>query len=396
MVLIRRSIQQTLKLVSKRLPWREPVLITTTDTALALSTLCQEAAYKKVLLFTDQTLVALPKTQALIDTLKHSIHVRVIQDVTPNPTTDYVEGLLASHQDIEWDALIALGGGSVIDVAKAFAVRLAKPHKSLYAMRGLLKVRKTLRPLIAIPTTAGSGSEATVAAVLTDTQRQRKFAITDLSLIPKYAILDPTWLIGLPAHIGAQTGMDALTHAIEALLSRSATPQSDGYALEALTLIHEHLVASLQEPKPLESLTAMLKASHYAGLAFTRAYVGYVHALSHPLSALYNTPHGLANAVLLPKVLRAYGDVIYPHLTRFNHHLGLSPSEEPLTFIDWIDTLSQQLKMPKTLPGLDAKDFSTLIRYAHQEVNPTYPVPRYLTDEEMMALYQSLMTKETL
>lgn len=391
MVLIRRSIQRGLKLVSKWLPWRGPHVLETTDTESVLKSLCHDLGFKQVLLMTDQTLVKLPKTQALIAAFEEPLRLHVIDTVTPNPTTDYVESLLADHQHQHYDALVALGGGSVIDVAKAFAARLAKPRKTLYAMRGLLKVRSKLTPIIAIPTTAGSGSEATVAAVLTDLSKGRKFAITDLSLIPTHAILDPTWLVGLPKAVAAQTGMDALTHAVEALLSRGATKQTDAYALEAMTLIHQHLQPSLKEPKPLESLTAMLKASHLAGLAFTRAYVGYVHAMSHPLSARYNTPHGLANALLLPKVLHAYGGAIHPQLIRFNAHLNLDAKEDPKRFIRWVEDLSLALELPGKLNKLQAKDFPILIRYAHQEVNPTYPVPRYFTDEEMENIYQTLI-----
>ena len=395
MRIFERLIQKSLKLISRMLPWREPTKLEGINSTETLPTLCREEGYQEVLIFTDKTLAQLPKTVQLLKNLKaHNIEVTLVDTITPNPTTEKVETLFEAYQAQPFDALIALGGGSVIDVVKAYAVRLAKPKKTLWSLRGLLKVRQTLMPIIAIPTTAGSGSEGTVAAVITDSERGIKFAMTDLSLIPKFAILDPTWLVGLPQTVAAQTGMDALTHAIEAALSQSATKQTNHHAYEAMTLIKNHLQKAISDPHDLDAQKAMLKASHLAGLAFTRAYVGYVHALSHPLSARYNTPHGLANAMLLPRVLRMYGHKIHAKLIAFNHHLALENADDPNRFIQFIEALNDHLGMPKTLPEIEDKDIAWLIQQAKKEIHPTYPVPTYLKDAQLRELYQSMSPKE--
>ena len=395
MRIFERIIQKSLKLISKLLPWREPIRLEGLQSTEELPALCQKEGYHDVLIFTDNTLAKLPKTVQLLKALKaHNIEVTLVDTITPNPTTKMVETLFEAYRTHPFDALVALGGGSVIDVAKAYAVRLAKPKKTLWSLRGLLKVRKTLRPIVAVPTTAGSGSEGTVAAVITDSERGIKFAITDLSLIPKFAILDPTWLVGLPKTVAAQTGMDALTHAVEAALSQSATKKTNHYAYEAMSLIKTNLQKAMSDPHDLEAQTAMLKASHLAGLAFTRAYVGYVHALSHPLSARYNTPHGLANAMLLPRVLRMYGKKIHVKLIALNHHLALENADDPNSFIHFIEALNDQLGMPKTLPEIEEQDIAWLIQQAKKEIHPTYPVPTYLKDVELEELYASMNAKE--
>lgn len=395
MRIFERIIQKSLKLISKLLPWREPIRLEGLQSTEELPTLCQKEGYHDVLIMTDNTLAKLPKTVQLLKALKaHNIEVTLVDTITPNPTTKMVETLFETYRTHSFDALVALGGGSVIDVAKAYAVRLAKPKKTLWSLRGLLKVRKTLMPIIAIPTTAGSGSEGTVAAVITDSERGIKFAITDLSLIPKFAILDPTWLVGLPETVAAQTGMDALTHAVEAALSQSATKKTNHYAYEAMRLIKNNLQKAISNPHDLDAQTAMMKASHLAGLAFTRAYVGYVHALSHPLSARYNTPHGLANAMLLPRVLRVYGNKIHAKLIAFNHHLTLENPDDPNRFIHFIEALNDDLGMPKTLPEIETQDIAWLIQQAKKEIHPTYPVPTYLKDAELEELYASMNAKE--
>ena len=202
--------------------------------------------------------------------------------------------------------LSVLGGGSSLDCAKAVGARAAKPKQSLAKMKGILKVHKRLPLLIAIPTTAGTGSETTLAAVITDAETRHKYTINDFPLIPRYAVLDPKVTLSLPPFITATTGMDALTHAVETYIGNSTTYRTRKDALLAVRLIFENIDTVYTDGKDVNARRNMLHASFYAGCAFTKSYVGYVHAVAHSLGGEYNVPHGYANAVLLPFVLEAY------------------------------------------------------------------------------------------
>ena len=265
-----------------------------------------------------------------------------------------------------------------MDAAKAAAARLARPDKPLSQLVGLLKVRRRIPPLIAVPTTAGTGSETTIAAVVTGSDHH-KYAISDLCLIPRYAILDPALTVGLPPHITAETGMDALTHAVEAYLSRFYnTKQTRLLAENAVVTIFTHLERAYRDGTSLPDRAAMLQASFDAGAAFTRASVGNVHAIAHTLGGLYGVPHGLANAVLLPLVLEDYGKAAYPRLARLAALVGLKgESEESLAkaFIAEIRAMNTRMGIPDRFDCIRKEDIPLMATWAAQEANPVYPVP---------------------
>ena len=265
-----------------------------------------------------------------------------------------------------------------MDAAKAAAARLARPERSLSRLAGLLKVRRRVPPLIAVPTTAGTGSETTIAAVITGSDHH-KYAVSDLCLIPRYAILDPTLSAGLPPHITAETGMDALTHAVEAYLSRFYnTGMTRALAESAVVTIFAHLERAYRDGVSLEDRAAMLQASFDAGAAFTRASVGNVHAIAHTLGGLYGTPHGLANAVLLPLVLEDYGAAAYPRLARLAWLVGL-PGEtkeaRAKAFIAEIRAMNARMGIPDHFDTIREEDIPLMSKWASQEANPVYPVP---------------------
>ena len=264
-----------------------------------------------------------------------------------------------------------------MDAAKAAAARLARPEKTVPQLGGLLKVRRRVPPLIAVPTTAGTGSETTIAAVVTD--GHHKYAISDLCLIPRYAILDPTLSTGLPPRITAETGMDALTHAVEAYLSRFYnTGMTRALAESAVVAIFAHLERAYRDGASLDDRAAMLQASFDAGAAFTRASVGNVHAIAHTLGGLYGVPHGLANAVLLPLVLEDYGAAAYPRLAHLARLLGLKGDTEATrakAFIAEIRAMNARMNVPDRLDCIRDEDIPLMARWAAQEANPVYPVP---------------------
>lgn len=280
-----------------------------------------------------------------------------------------------------------------MDCAKAAGARIVKPKQSIRKMKGLLKVHKRLPLLIAIPTTAGTGSETTLAAVITDSEKHHKYPINDFSLIPRYAVLDYHETMGLPKGITATTGMDALTHAVEAYIGNSTTKETRLMAEEAVHLIYQHLKAAYDNGKDKEARSGMLKAAYCAGVAFTKSYVGYVHAVAHSLGGQYGTPHGLANAVILPVVLRLYGSACEKKLARLAKNAGvvdkkMKDKEAAACFIDWIQTMNDSMGIPRTLPEILEKDIPVMARHADSEGNPLYPVPVLMNRKELERIYQ--------
>lgn len=280
-----------------------------------------------------------------------------------------------------------------MDCAKGVGARLARPKKRLSKLRGVLKVRKKIPLLIAIPTTAGSGSETTIAAVLVDSQTRFKYAINDFPLIPKYAVLDEEVTKSLPSNIVSSTGMDALTHAIEAYIGRSGNKETNSNALEAIKLVFNNLEKAYYEPTA-DVRKNMLLASHLAGKAFTKAYVGYVHALSHALSGKYNVPHGLANAVILPIVLKEYGKAIYKKLYQIAIYCDLVDNDCPYNkaaeiVINKIEKLNEIFNHPKVLE-VRSEDLYELSHHADKEANPLYPVPVLWNRKELEKMYKKI------
>ena len=253
---------------------------------------------------------------------------------------------------------------------------------------------KKLPPFFAVPTTAGTGSETTVAAVVTDPETHEKNAINDICLRPKFAVLDPELTVGLPPHITSTTGMDALTHAVEAYIGRSNTKQTREQAEKATKLIFDNIEEAYNNGKDYEARANMLKGSYWAGCAFTRAYVGYVHAIAHNLGGLYGTPHGLANAVILPYVLEWYGDCIYPQLAKLADIVGItgsSEAEKAQAFIAAIKKLNADMNIPTTFDFIKEEDLPTLIGRALKEGNPGYPVPRIMDYNDMEGVIRRFM-----
>lgn len=347
------------------------------------------------LVLTDPGLVKFGLEKPLLGVLTDAnIGYSFFKDVCPNPTFDVIEQAYEVYQKGNCDCLIALGGGSSIDTAKAVGAKVSNPHRSLQSFKGLLKVHRKLPLLIAIPTTAGTGSEATVAAVIVNPKTKDKFSINDPKLIPAVAVLDPEFLKGLPGSVIASTGVDALTHAIESYIGHSSTKKSKDYALKALSLIHDNLYAFYLDKEAVAPRVNMQKAAYLAGVSFTRAYVGYVHALAHALGGFYNVPHGYANAVLLPHVLRHYGTHVYKRLAEVSDYLSLVPirssnSEKAEAVITWIEGLNAKMGIPKTFGGIiKPSDLEALARHADKEANPLYPVPLELNKNELLAIYQ--------
>lgn len=389
-----RVVQGAFRLAIPLLPYRRPRQAA--DVA-ELPALLGAAGAERVLVVTSPSVVKLAGTVRLLDALAGAGIACAVYDRTiPNPTTDTVEEALALYREGECQAIIGVGGGSSLDCAKAVGVRVARPGKPLSRLGGVLKVRKRLPPLAAVPTTAGTGSETTIAAVITDAKTRDKYAISDFPLIPDYAVLDPEMTATLPPHLTAFTGMDALTHAVEAFLGCSTTAGTREDALEAVRLIFENLEKAYRDGSNLDARRAMLEASFRAGCAFTKSYVGYVHALAHSLGGAYNAAHGYANAIILPVVLRAYGPAVYPQLAQLARAAGLAgpgmdTQTAALAFISGVEGLKARCGIGSAIPELRREDIPALARHAHREANPLYPVPVLMDARELEQIYLKLL-----
>lgn len=392
-----RSVQAVLRAALPVLPYREPEVFRNCG---ELSTVFQKENICRVLIVTDAGIVRsgiAAQLEAVLD--EDDISYAVYDQTRPNPTVVNVEQALSLYRRYRCQALIAIGGGSSMDCAKAVGARLARPGTPLGKLKGTLRILRPLPTLIAIPTTAGTGSETTLAAVITDTQALHKYVMNDFVLIPKYAVLDARLTLSLPPHLTATTGMDALTHAVEAYIGRSTTRQTRQEALEATRLVFANVERAYRNGKDYEARSNMLTAAYEAGIAFSRSYVGYVHAVAHSLGGQYNIPHGLANAVLLPYVLERYGSCIHRKLHDLAVAAGVANAQESdagaaAKFIRAIRQLNARMGIPATLEGIRPEDIPVMAAHAEKEANPLYPVPRLMTREELTFFYEQVAGKE--
>lgn len=392
-----RSVQAVLRAALPVLPYREPQVF---HSCGELSTVFQKENIRRVLIVTDAGIVRsgiASQLEAVLD--EDDISYAVYDQTRPNPTVVNVEQALSLYRRYRCQALIAIGGGSSMDCAKAVGARLARPGTPLGKLKGTLRILRPLPTLIAIPTTAGTGSETTLAAVITDTQAQHKYVMNDFVLIPKYAVLDARLTLSLPPHLTATTGMDALTHAVEAYIGRSTTRQTRQEALEATRLVFANVERAYRNGKDYAARSNMLTAAYRAGIAFSRSYVGYVHAVAHSLGGQYNIPHGLANAVLLPYVLESYGSCIHRKLHDLAVAAGIADAQEEdaiaaAKFIRAIRQLNARMGIPETLEGIRPEDIPVMAAHAEKEANPLYPVPRLMTREELTFFYEQVAGKE--
>ena len=379
------------------LPYREPEILHRCE---ELPDTLKQHKIKKILIVTDPGIVACGLITKITSVLaKEKISYSVYDQTSANPTVRNVEEALALYQKEHCKALLAIGGGSAMDCAKALGARIACPKKTLGQLKGTLHVLHRIPLLIAVPTTAGTGSENTLAAVITDSEKKHKYVLNDFVLIPRYAILDAELTYSLPPHLTATTGMDALTHAVEAYIGRSTTKETREKALLAVKTIYQNIETAYHDGHNHAAREQMLNAAYLAGFAFSRSYVGYVHAVAHSLGGQYNIPHGLANAVLLPEVLESYGSCIHKKLHMLGCAAGVCTEQDSIKagagkFIASIRTLNKNMGIPDFLSGIQERDIETMSVHAAKEANPLYPVPKLMTRRELEAFYRLMLTRE--
>jgi len=388
-----RAFQTIFRLALPILPYRNPKII---PSLAGITDVLEKKSIDSVMIVTDASIHRLGLTLFLENCLKeHHISYCIYDHTVENPTIQNVEEARKMYLSQGARAIIAFGGGSSMDCAKAAGARIVKPRQSISQMKGLLKVHKRLPLLIAVPTTAGTGSETTLAAVITDSTKHYKYPINDFSLIPRYAVLDYHVTLGLPKLITATTGMDALTHAVEAYIGGSTTKETRTMAVEAVSLIYQYLRMAYDDGQNKTARSEMLRAAYCAGVAFTKSYVGYVHAVAHSLGGQYGIPHGLANAMLLPIVLQMYGPACYMRLASLARKAGVvekgkSDEETALCFIDWIRKMNDAMEIPRFLPKIRREDIPVMAKHADKEGNPLYPVPVLMNQKELQEIYYKL------
>jgi alcohol dehydrogenase class IV len=390
-----RLIKPFMKPASRLLAIPRPVLFVGPGSTARLCQLIAGAGSKRTLIVTDAVLVKLGLVEPVRKALEaQGVNVTVFDGILPDPTHDVLDRGLVAVRAQGSDSILAIGGGSSIDAAKIIAA-MATTGKSSAKLVGMLKVNKPPLPLYAVPTTAGTGSEVTVAAVVTDPVAHVKSIVLDAKLVPLAAALDPEMMRGMPGPITAATGMDALTHAVEAYLNRWPHAETPMFCVSAVKLIFQNLPRAFSNGADLEAREGMALASLYAGLAFTKAYVGYVHAFSHKIGGVYGVPHGLGNAIVLPYVLDFLKDEPYAEarLAELAVAIGAGSASESKSvlaqrFVDRVRELNRTVGIPEKIAPLRAEDVGLIARAAMVEAHRDYPVPKNMSLGEAEALLQ--------
>lgn len=393
-----RTYQTIFKVMIPFMPYKNPII---KNNLLEIINIVKENKANKPIIITDKIICKTGLLDQLFNKLDEAnIQYYLFDNVMPNPTNTSIEELYDEIKSLNIDSIVAVGGGSVIDFAKGFGIKLVKPNKALSKFKGVLKVRKKLPLFIAAPTTAGTGSEVTITTVITDPIKEYKFTINDFNLVPKYAILDAKLLEKLPSDLVATTGMDALTHAVEAYIGRSRTKETKKASLDAVKIIYENLENAVFEGD-LKSKENMLYASYYAGIAFRKSYVGYVHALAHAIGGKYHLAHGYTNAIILPIILKEYDKKIYKKIASLAKYSGMvnndvSDKDAFNSFVDWILNLNNKFNLPKRIKEINTSDVDSIVNYANAEANPLYPVPVLYDKTELKSIVAKIMYRKNL
>ncbi|BFM16936.1 iron-containing alcohol dehydrogenase [Maricurvus nonylphenolicus] len=385
----------TVSLVSKMVKNPRPMVLVGENSSQQLCQLIAGYDVKQLLLVTDKDLENLGLHQACINALEEEgINVCVYSNVSPNPTIEQMQQGIDLAKQSDCDAVLAIGGGSPMDAAKVIAAGVTNAM-SISAMEGAFKLKQKTLPLFAIPTTAGTGSEVTVAAVVTDTQAKRKYTVADTKFVPQATALDPTLMVGLPPKVTAATGVDALTHAVEAFISTRANEDVKRDAKIAIKLIFSHLETAYHNGSDIKARQAMAVASYHAGIAIADAGVGYVHAFAHQLGGMYHVPHGLANAVILPYVLDYSFDSIVDELAELAVLIGMdgaASGKQDLAegFIQKVRLLCTNLALPNKVPEIQQQDIPVIVDRAITEAFDYFAVPKYMTYPQATRFVEAL------
>lgn len=349
--------------------------------------------YQNILLLSGKRVCQTEFYQKLSQDLGLLFNVYRYTEIPSDPSIEAIEDAKEFAVKHHIDVIIAIGGGSTMDAGKVLAARLANPKQSIAKMKGLLKIKKRILPLIVIPTTAGTGSECTVAAVVSDLANKKKYAINDPKLIPHYALLLPTVLKTLPQNLIAYCGMDTLSHLLEAYVGQANTGITNSYCIKGVHLTFNALPKLYENQALEEAAKDMQKASYLGGLVINQGYVGYAHAIAHAFAAYYHLQHGYLNAIILPLVLEAYGTKInrkVKNLLKEGFEMDVETNDACQILIDKIRCLNQLLNITNHIDMINENDYPALIKHINQEVIPLYPVPKFLTNQDLINIFNKI------
>ncbi len=390
-----RAYQAAFRVAIPLLDWSGPIPIKGAGSVKKLAETVKQNGHDSVLIVTDKGLMGLHLLDGLFEELnKCGVKYTVYDGVQPNPTIPNIEEAKSLYEKNGCKAIIAFGGGSPMDCAKVAGARVVRPNKPVQKMRGTFGVLKKLPTLYAVPTTAGTGSETTITAIVSDPETHEKYGLHDPNLRPTYAVLDAELTVGLPPHITSTTGMDALTHAVEAYIGHSNTKRTAECARIATRMIFDNLETAYKDGSNIKARENMLEASYQAGIAFRQAYVGYIHAIAHNFGGMYGTPHGLANAVIMPYVLDWYGESAHKSLAELADVAGIvttekTDKEKAELFIEKIREFNRNMNIPEHLEAQE-KDIPTIAERAMYEGNPLYPVPKIMNKQQCIELIRKI------
>ena len=417
-----RIYQWAMKVGMYMLPWHTPEVIEDRADSDRLLEDIKRREVERLLVVMGPNMMKRGLPVPMLEKLRaNGIECEVFDRLTSDPTDAQVEEGVRLYNEKNAQGIILFGGGSPMDCSKAIAARIARPDRTIAELQGVLKVRSRRKvPVMwAIPTTSGTGSEATMAAVITDHETHRKKSINDMAIIPHVCVLDAGLTAGLPPDITAYTGMDALCHAVEAYTNNAYnTALEKKMAKDAVKLIYENLEGAYENGSDMEKRQNMQRAAFYAGRAFTRGCVGYVHAIGHAVGGLYGVPHGKAMAILLPHVLKAFGSSAEAKLAELADHCGLSAeygvdhddrtggcacpaygamkgkttnNGKARLFIEWIENTKRSMDIPDRFDCIKEEDVETIAKWADAEANPLYPVPKIFDRKQLEDLVRSVM-----
>lgn len=417
-----RIYQGAMKVGMYMLPWHTPEVIEDRADSDRLLEDIKRREVERLLVVMGPNMMKRGLPVPMLEKLRaNGIECEVFDRLTSDPTDAQVEEGFRLYNEKNAQGIILFGGGSPMDCGKAIAARIARPDRTIAELQGVLKVRSRRKvPVMwAIPTTSGTGSEATMAAVITDHKTHRKKSINDMAIIPHVCVLDAGLTAGLPPDITAYTGMDALCHAVEAYTNNAYnTALEKKMAKDAVKLIYENLEGAYENGSDMEKRQNMQRAAFYAGRAFTRGCVGYVHAIGHAVGGLYGVPHGKAMAILLPHVLKAFGSSAEAKLAELADHCGLSAeygvdhddrtggcacpaygamkgkttnNGKARLFIEWIENTKRSMDIPDRFDCIKEEDVETIAKWADAEANPLYPVPKIFDRKQLEDLVRSVM-----
>lgn len=353
----------------------------------------------KALVVTDPGLLKFGVAKMVTDVLDaEGIPYEIFSDVKPNPTVTNIKNGIAAFKASGADFIIAIGGGSSIDTAKGIGIVVNNPEfEDIVSLEGCAPTKHKSVPIIALPTTAGTAAETTINYVIIDEDKQKKMVCVDPNDIPAVAIIDAELMYSLPKSLTAATGMDALTHAIEGYITKAAWAMSDMFELEAIRMIARYLPVAVEEPKNPDARNGMAVAQYIAGMAFSNVGLGLVHGMAHPLGSLFDIPHGVANAVLLPTIMEFNKEKCldkYPEIARAMgvDTTGMSREEASQAAVDAVKALSIKVGIPQHLSelGITEKDLPRLAEQALADVC-TPGNPRDVTLDQIIALYKKVL-----